>query len=42
MFDYSKYENATPEQLVNALSLVEKKQKNLYCKQKKIMNFLNF
>ncbi|QYH11682.1 hypothetical protein A0056_007715 [Campylobacter jejuni] len=44
MFDYSKYENATPEQLVNALSLVEKKAEKLVLQTKEnneLLKFLN-
>lgn len=30
MFNYAKYENATQKELIYALSLVEKKLKNLH------------
>ena len=44
MYDYSKYENATPKQLINALSLVEKRAKKLELQTKEnneLFKFLN-
>lgn len=44
MFDYSKYENATPKQLIYALSLVEKRAEKLNLQLKEnneLFKFLN-
>ncbi|MFQ6342574.1 hypothetical protein [Campylobacter sp. VTCC 70190] len=44
MFDYSKYENATPKQLIYALSLVEKRAEKLNSQLKEnneLFKFLN-
>ena len=42
MFDYSKYENATPKQIVNALILAEKRAKKLVLQTKENEAFFKF
>ncbi|EAL1486995.1 hypothetical protein FDK11_09600, partial [Campylobacter upsaliensis] len=44
MYDFSKYENATPKQIVNALILVEKRAEKLALQTKEnneLFKFLN-
>lgn len=42
MFDYSKYENATPKQIIHALTLAEKRAEKLELQVKENDAFFNF
>ena len=42
LYDYSKYENATPKQIVNALSLAEKRAEKLALQMKENNEFFKF
>lgn len=42
MYDYAKYENATPKQLVYALSLAEKRAEKLSLQLKENEEFFKF
>lgn len=42
MFDYSKYENATPKQIIHALTLAEKRAEKLNSQLKENKEFFKF